>query len=539
MEQYARYRAPAESGQKLIAPPWSELGDVASANRTWRAGTDLEIGGQPLQDFATDARRELLSRAADYVATYHPAAVKSPSLALDDGPLILTGHQPEMVHPGVWLKNFAAGALAESKGGRALNLVIDGDACRTTAIRVPTGTPAEPRFASVEFDRPAEKVPWEERRVVDRDVWHSFAERVQDATGSLLSERLLDQWWPTAIERGETTGRIGAGLAQARHLAEIAWGHDNLELPQSQMCQTAAFRQFACHLFLHLPRLVDAYNAALCEYRRMHRIRNHAQPVPNLASIGPWLQAPFWIWSAADPRRRAVYVRREPTRLVLSDQRSFERSLSLVKGGDPASAVAELGRWEDEGIKLRSRALITTMFARLAVADLFIHGIGGAKYDEATDAICQRFFGTPPPRFAAISGTLRLPIIHPGVDESAVRRLQQALRDLDFHPEQFVAADGRAAGGELAETISAEKQRWIAAGKTPQNAASRHAAIVAANRNLQPFVADRRSQVESQLAALMKQTRANRILGSREFSFCLFPRHILEQFLLDFPTPVR
>jgi len=224
VEQYARYRAPAESGQKLISPPWSELSSLTAASSAWRAKADLEIGGQPLAEFAAEARRELVARATKYVASYHPAPTDRNPVAIGDRPLILTGHQPEMVHPGVWLKNFAAAALAKSEGGMALNLVIDGDACRNTAIRVPSGGLENPRFASVEFDRPAEKVPWEERRVADQQTWRSFAARVQSATGSLLRERLLDDWWTTAVARGEATGRIGASLAQARHLAELSWG---------------------------------------------------------------------------------------------------------------------------------------------------------------------------------------------------------------------------------------------------------------------------------------------------------------------------
>ena len=42
------------------------------------------------------------------------------------------------------------------------------------------------------------------------------------------------------------------------------------------------------------------------------------------------------------------------------------------------------------------------------LSDLFIHGIGGAKYDELTDQIICRFFGFEPPGFVALSATQRL-----------------------------------------------------------------------------------------------------------------------------------
>ncbi|HEX6962033.1 MAG TPA: hypothetical protein VF175_09215, partial [Lacipirellula sp.] len=73
MAKYARYRAPAESGEKLVVPLWSELGGVVSENRAWRSGAGVKITGQSLAEFSAAARRELLSRAHDYVASYYPA----------------------------------------------------------------------------------------------------------------------------------------------------------------------------------------------------------------------------------------------------------------------------------------------------------------------------------------------------------------------------------------------------------------------------------------------------------------------------------
>jgi hypothetical protein len=439
-----------------------------------------------------------------------------------------------LVHPGVWLKNFAAAALARAQGGFALNLIIDGDRRRSTGIRVPTGTADDPGLAIVPFDAPGEDAPWEEWSIRDAGVWRSFAERVRGYTQSLLPERMLDQWWSIAIERLQESGRVGLALAQARHLAEIEWGQKNLELPQSQLCQTKAFRRFALHLLLQSPRLADAYNSVLDEYRRVHHIRNHAHPASNLVRVGPWLQAPFWVWSTANPQRRAVYVRRTPTGLAVTDLRTFERPLP-ISAADAEEAVAELDRWEAGGLKLRSRALVTTMFARMALADLFIHGIGGAKYDEVTDGICARFFQAPPPRFATLSGALRLPIVQAPAGDGDVRELRQQVRELEYHPEAYLAAS---ANGPLIDAGALEliqrKRRWVRTPKTPENAALRHAAIVETNRKLQPFVAARRSELERQAAEAGSRLRASRILSSREYAFCLFPRRLLEQFLLDF-----
>jgi hypothetical protein len=346
---------------------------------------------------------------------------------------------------------------------------------------------------------------------------------------------MLDEWWPTATSRAAATGLIGAALAQARHRAELEWGSRNLELPQSVLCQTAAFRWFAASLLAELPRFVASYNGALADYRRTRKLRNHAQPVPDLAIDGAWYEAPFWVWTASDARRRPLYVRMETGGLLLSDRRSWEQLLPLTGPADAAAAVATLGEWEAVGVKIRSRALITTMFTRLIVADLFLHGIGGAKYDEATDAIAARFFGAAPPAFAALSGTLRLPIPHPPSEGRTSEQMHAVLRDLAYHPERVLAA-ATFANGELraAETIIAQKRRWVETEKTAQNAGDRHREIVAANAGLQPFLADERKRLERQIDAANQRSRANRVLESREFAFCLFPSKSLTNFFLDF-----
>jgi hypothetical protein len=520
----ARYRAPSESGQQLVVPPWPELGDLVDANLAWRARHDFDLRGRSLAELTADARREI------GVATSAEARA----------PLIATGHQPGLVHPGVWVKNFAAAQLAAELGGAGLHVVIDADVCRTPAILVPSGTAERPRAASVEFDLAASAQPWEERQILDHELWRNFPERVHAAADGLLGEMFLDEWWPRAIARANETGLLGAALAGARRDAELAWGVDNAELPQSRLCQTSAFRHFVVTLLADLPRFIAAHNEALGEYRQLHGLRNHAHPAPNLSTDGPWLEAPFWIWSKADPHRRPVFVRPADGGLFVSDRHKIDRRLPLTGAHDAAAAVATLAEWEAEGIKLRSRALITTLFTRLVVADLFIHGIGGAKYDEATDAISQRFFGVSPPGFAVMSGTLRLPIPHrPGQPDDA-RRLRGELRELTFHPERRLAASALANGQR--ETVAAlvtEKSRWIRTPKAPANAAERHRGIASVNAALQPFVAANRQTVEHNLAAVLDQERANRVLESREYAFCLFPRPGLFQFLLDFPTSAR
>jgi hypothetical protein len=207
--------------------------------------------------------------------------------------------------------------------------------------------------------------------------------------------------------------------------------------------------------------------------------------------------------------------------------------LTLTEDGNAKHAAEQISELASAGIKLRTRAMTTTLFARLVLSDLFLHGIGGAKYDQVTDEIVRLFFGFEPPEFATVSATLRLPIAEEVVASSQIGQWEQRRRELRYHPEQFIEANGEASNGKadnVAELI-ATKRRWVQTAKTPQNARERHRAIVAANRAMQSFLTPLREQVERERDALQNRRRSEAILKSREYSFCLHPRQHFDRLL--------
>ncbi len=538
VEQYLSYSAPRANGQTLSVPAWHTVGDLLITNREYRASQSADIHGRSLVQLAGQARQAALAEALAYTQSYANVDIKFTGSDFANSPLVLTGHQPELVHPGVWLKDFAAAKLASQAGGTAISLIIDSDLCRVPAIRVPTGTAREPRVESVAYDRMISQMPWEERPRIDPSLWNSFGSRVSQAIKPLVPSPLIAEWWPEHALRSDST-QLGLAVAQARHRLQLAWGVQSLCLPQSRICQTTPFRWFAAHLLSNASRFRSDYNGALAQYRRVHRLTNHAQPTPDLAEADGWVETPFWIWTSENPRRRGLFVQQKREELLLTDRDGFAKSLPLTSESETMPALEQLAAWESHGIKLRTRALITTMYSRLALADLFIHGIGGAKYDQVTDAICERFFGFSGAPFVTLSGTLRLPIEHPSISPSKEQQLRQLLRELVYHPESE-AAKLTLSGDVRAEVdaLIAEKLSWVRVLKTPANASERHQRIVAANEALQGWLVSRRAEIQRNLAETTRQIRANQVLESREYPFCLFPQDPLRKFLLDFSAPM-
>jgi len=522
-----RLTAPRAHGEVLQEPSGEELSALIEANIQLFQDVDYDVQGRPFAELRKQARGELVAAATKYSSSY-----LDPSRGTDYPKLLIAGHQPGLFHPGVWLKNAALDGLSRQQGAVGVNLQIDNDTLKSCSIRVPGGSIESPTARRIAFDGPLAEIPFEQRHIVDRACFEHFDARVAEEIAPLIADPLVKQYWPRVVERSRHTNLLGASISQARHCLESDWGLSNLELPQSAVCRLEAFHWFLAHLLAELPRFHGVHNVALAEYRRLHHLRSANHPVPELIADDQWLEAPFWIWTDASPTRRRLFVRRRASELQLSDRRQLELTLPLTANRSAEDAVSTLVNWEQQGIRIRTRALTTTLFARLMMADAFIHGIGGAKYDELTDMLIERFFGLPAPGIIVVSATLLLPIRRCGVTREDARRIDQETRELTYHPERFLTDTTRI--DVATSKLIAEKQRWVATTKTKENAARRHRAILDSNEALQGAVASIREKLRHRRDEIERCLRAEDVLGSREFAFCLFPEKMLRDFLLEF-----
>jgi hypothetical protein len=529
---YRRLRAPKEDRGALVDPPFERVGGLFQTNQRLRRGYDYDLHGRSLAEVSRQARGELLDEARQWTGQYRDTdfGQVDPS-----APIFLAGHQPQLFHPGVWFKSFVLAELARRHGAIAVNLLIDSDTLKRPELRVPGGSADRPQVAQIPMDDAGPIVPYEERRILNRETFADFGRRAAEQIAPLVPDPLVSQYWPLAVERMRQSDNLGACLAQSRHQLEGRWGCSTLEIPQSRVCRARAHGWFVAHLLAELPRLRAVYNEVVEQYRRIHRIRSRAHPVPNLAREDEWLEAPFWVWTRADPRRRRLFVRSGRGEIVLSDRGSLETRLPLTVDGDAAGAVDRLGELEREGVKLRCRALMTTLWARLVLGDLFVHGIGGAKYDQVTDALAARFFGLQPPSFLVVSATLHLPVARRRATADDLRAIEQGLRELTYHPECYInglEGPGDRHDAEAAKLIDAKKA-WIRTPSTPDNARARFEQIRRINEALQRYVEPHRARLLAQRRQTARAVGAEAILSGREFGFCLFPGKTLRDFFVS------
>lgn len=314
-----------------------------------------------------------------------------------DGPVIVTGHQPELFHPGVWAKNFAACGLARTLKGTSVNLIVDSDLIKSTSVSLPKlGPPVT--LEKLDYDQFVPDSIYEHRRVSDPELYGSFNERLRLATADWPFQ-------PIGLAGSAHIIHLATLLASERRMVENRWGCENCELTVRHLAQSPSFLGFSQLIVNDRERFREVYNRALAEYRKIHKLRSRNHPALELNNG----ELPFWTF-------------RDGKRL-----RTFEYDPSAV----------------------RPKALVLTLYARLILGDFFIHGLGGGKYDEVTDHIIREFFGLEPPAFQILTATLHLPFpAGAPVDRAKLRQQQrhdywnphQALGDAEQAEHHVIAA---------------------------------------------------------------------------------------------------
>ena len=502
-----RYRVPTANGAVLAEPGFEAIPALVEANRKLLDRTDVMIGGLPLRELRALARREVLELAhADH----------SP-----DGPLLLAGHEPELSHPGAWVKNFALTGLARKLDGIPLNLVVDHDTLKDTSFRFPVFThrdPASVRTESLAFDNFAGEVPYEDRTVIDEEQFRTFADRAAPLCANWGYEPLLSRCWASLASGGrkppEKTSQsqrfgshsgglrpplathainIGERFVATRRYFEREWGCHNLEITVSRLSQTEVFAHFVRHIVTDLPRFRKVYNAAIRAYRKTYGIRSANHPAPELAEG----EAPFWVHKDNGKREHAT----------------------------PSSGVRTL----------RPRALTLTLFARVCLGDFFIHGVGGGKYDEVTDAIIRDYFGIEPPAYQVLSATLHLPLpaFRSTVDD--LKRAERHLRDLHWNPQRHLSAEQLAAP-EVQALLSARAALVTSEPPYAEHAARRRwfRDLQQLTERLRPFVRTQVPDAEARLRRVQDEVDANAVLQRRDYAWVLYPEGTLRLFLQQF-----
>jgi hypothetical protein len=354
-----------------LHPLYEEWGAILASN----CGVASALHGIVGHTKVAAVRRDLLEVAARYHAEMRECALRV-GVSIPDraaraqhggAGIAMAGHQPVVYHPGILEKTNRLTTLAADTGAYALNVAIDTDEGDGGRLLWPLrdGDDVAIKQGSIGTGEGL----YREQRVVSREESAAiFAQLKGDLSASGCS---------TAVHGAERAEHLYASLeGESIVLAhaivrKVMSGGRYDEVPLSRILETPSVREFIEDIVRDAERFVTLYNDTLESYRVEHKIKNAANPFPNMSVTTKEIELPLWEVSGS-VRREVVLQRSEP------------------------SIASNL---------LAPRGSIVTLLLRGLCSDLFIHGIGGGKYDLFVNAFAEAYWGAPLPRFVVASVT--------------------------------------------------------------------------------------------------------------------------------------
>lgn len=304
--------------------------------------------------------------------------------------LIATGHQPVVYHPGLIFKNRCLQRVCGAAFA-GLNLIIDTDRGDAGRIWYPVSKSSIAQLSLCE----EENVHLYQRLKPRAELEGIF----KHVTSEL--ERLgFGQAAARTREAGALyAGLAGLGIVEANTAVrrKLEGPAAYLDLPLSRLLNLPSAGDLFVRVLSDAAAFFEAYNGTLANFRRARGIRSAANPFPSLRSEEGFVELPFWVIDRA--ARRPLFVQASAGALRA---RAGDLSLGPLAAEQLGAALAE------RKLLLAPRAVMTSLLARSSLCDLFVHGLGGGRYDPFTDALAEAYLGSPLPPFAVASATVRL-----------------------------------------------------------------------------------------------------------------------------------
>jgi hypothetical protein len=382
VDRYANWKAPARDGDILIWPDADQLvKDTTDNYQLLSTAYNVRIQNTPLPRWRKSLRIWL---------------------GHDDSPLIATGHQTELYHPGVWVKDALINAAAYKVGGQAYHFAVDTDQPKHLNVRWPgTSIPItdDPAVTTAEWSgliappTPAHVSMIHQQLMAAEEIWHFKP----------VLEIVLDALRKSALE----PKNLSASIVDVLHQLDWSLSLTHHAVLVSPMLASQCYLGFVHHLLSRPTQFALDYNAALAEYRTQAGITSNMRPMPDLAMDADSVEVPFWLDHLPAGHRTRARLRRSGSTWGIEFQgETFEFNPTI----DGETAANKLGEWlRHHDLRLSPRALTLTTFLRLLVVDQFVHGIGGGRYDQVTDRLIFRHFGLTPPKFAVTTATMFFP----------------------------------------------------------------------------------------------------------------------------------
>ena len=441
-------------------------------------------------------------------------------------PIIATGHQAGLWHPGILAKCIAAVEYAKAVGGEPLFVLVDHDDNDAMRLELPV----------IEADRLAthvvqlgESLPGVALVSQPKIDWNHAAKTLREARDQ-LGPRLRCDIEPIIGAADSMRAIEGTRADQMTKFMQKLWQPIIGSLPMV-MATNRIDHALVERMLRDAARCVQCYNEA---------VRQHPNTgIPLLNVERDRVELPLWYlgnpWgfradeSASeildwprDAHGRQQFVPRARQRVYadLSDS----APLLVRDDGEPVPSARRDGIVHHIG--LAPRALSLTAMLRSTVCDLFIHGHGGGVYDRVMEAWWHAWIGQPLAPMAVVSADVNLDF--PGVPLAQPQDLTRAIWYAHHLPHNL----DRHLPREWVDVSLAARKREILAQMNDDQDAKRRAAPFRELHRINQTLGTQHAEVirlaDEQVAQVRTGVQNRRIASKRDWAFPLYPPSSLD-----------
>ena len=342
--------------------------------------------------------------------------------------VLASGHQPIIYHSGILYKNYLISRhVKNNKNAIGLNIIIDtdvGDSGKLAVVKKGVYGLERANFHLAEKDRLFNSTNLKDAA----EIAAVFDELTQALAGFTGVDNRSIEIYKKLYQDFEGTSVVEANTAIRRYYEGKA---KYIEIPLSEILVLPEIQSYICKLFKDYKKLFWTYNETLDAFRLEHKIKNVANPFPNLILKGNRIEMPFWLIDRKSSTREIIWLESSENNLLVYSEEKL-----VAKGNvEEISKVLETLQLDYQVVP---KASFITQILRLGISDLFIHGLGGAKYDEFTDRFIKLYASRNVPSFCTASASRFL--LEKEISKYELEKSEhEKRRDMRFHIKNYLA----------------------------------------------------------------------------------------------------
>lgn len=347
------------------------------------------------------SQTELINITIEYTNMLGLSAVNPKSSAN----IIITGHQPNWLHCGIFAKSIIADKFAKQTSGVTIELVLDHDICNTSISMPVSGDNGVFKIETIPLEKKLQNIPLEFRFAPCEDQIIKFINTISKTRENSFCTHVWKTNLFKIIDNSRFCRNIADVITQLQAQLVRILGLEITYLPVSLMSQCYSFTDFVSSVISDAARFVEVYNKVIKHKRQSENLKPNRTVRPlRIDYLNKIIELPFWLlWKTG--KRASLYVSFDDKDIRVG---TSDTTIGTIDSSwDKKQQIRQI--LKKNNCSIRPKAVTLTLFTRLYLADLFVHGTGAANYEYITDSLIRNFFKMADVNFGVATATMTLP----------------------------------------------------------------------------------------------------------------------------------